>query len=319
MDLFTKIDIPQSNFKIDYKFNLFFFGSCFAENISRKWANHKFHVQANPLGVVYNPLSIENFFRKVTDNNKDSWSRWDYQGNVSDEELEGIIHSSRNFIAKADVIFITLGTAFVYFLKESGKAVANCHKAPAELFERRLISVDEAAEALRNIVTTLRQINSQVQVVFTVSPIRHLNDGAHGNNLSKATLQLAVEKICQEFAWNIAAGKTCASVTYFPSYEIVMDELRDYRFYAEDMTHVNAVAEDYIFERMQETYCSDTTIAHIKYVEKFMKGATHRIEDVSSPRTKDFAKLQIERAENLEHVISGLDLSEEKNYFRKLI
>ena len=333
MDLLTKIDISQADFKIDYNSNLFFIGSCFADNISRKWTDRKFHVLANPLGVMYNPLSIESFFRKILDCNKDSWDRWDYQGSLSDEELKEIIHSSREFIAKADVVFITQGTAFVYFLKESGKAVSNCHKEPAELFERRLISVDEAAEALMNIVTTLHQINSQVQIVFTVSPIRHLNDGAHGNNLSKATLQLAVDKVIQEFAGNIAAGnngaasckpniatgKSSAAVSYFPSYEIVMDELRDYRFYAEDMTHVGPIAEDYIFERMCETYCSSETIADMKRVEKFMKGATHRIEDASSPSTMDFARLQIERAENLEHVIDGLDLSKEKGYFRKFI
>lgn len=347
MELITKADIPTSDFKIDYKTNLVFIGSCFADNISRKWASRKFHVLANPLGVIYNPLSIENFIEKLSGTNTEPWNRWDYQGNFSGEELEGIVHSSRKFFAKADVVFITLGTAFVYFLKETGKAVANCHKEPADLFERRLISVDEAAEALRNIVKCIlkarldsrfcenddagnqndeKNISRDVKIVFTVSPIRHLNDGAHGNNLSKATLQLAVEKVCQEFAnaplldgQNVSAGRCCAAVTHFPSYEIVMDELRDYRFYADDMTHIGAIAEDYIFERMCETYCSSETIADMKHVEKFMKGATHRIEDASSPRTKDFAKLQIERAENLEHVISGLDLSEEKEYFRKFI
>ena len=318
MELFTKIDIPQADFKIDYHSNLFFIGSCFAENISRKWSDRKFHVLANPLGVTYNPLSIETFFRKVTGNDKGSWNRWDYQGNISEEQLNNSVKEAQEYLKKTDMVFITLGTAFVYFLKETGKAVANCHKEPAELFERRLISVDEAAQALRNIRHWIHLYNGHtsrnVKIVFTVSPIRHLNDGAHGNNLSKATLQLAVEKVCQEFA-----GKCNAAVSYFPSYEIVMDELRDYRFYAEDMTHVSAVAEDYIFERMLGTYCSDTTIAHTRYVEKFMKGATHRIENSASPQTRDFARLQMDRAENLEHVIDGLDLSEEKEYFRKFI
>lgn len=312
MNLFTEINIPDTEFKIDYQSHLVFIGSCFAENISRQFSDRKFHTLVNPTGTIYNPLSIEHLIGKLTGENTEPWSHWDYQGSFSEEQLDNTIVYARNFLKKTDTVFITLGTAFVYFLKETGKAVANCHKEPAELFERRLISVDEAAEALRNTVTKLRHINSQLQVVFTISPIRHLNDGAHGNNLSKATLQLAVDKVIQEFAGN-------AAVSYFPSYEIVMDELRDYRFYAEDMTHVNAVAEKYIFERMVQSYCNDTTIAHIKYVEKFMKGATHRIEDTSSPRTKDFAKLQIERAENLEHVINGLDLSKEKEYFRTFI
>lgn len=352
MELFTKIDIPRADFKIDFRSNLFFIGSCFAENISRKWADRKFHVLANPLGVMYNPLSIENFFRKASGNDKDSWNRWDYQRNLSKEQLDHTVKEAQEYLAKTDVFFITLGTAFVYFLKETGKAVANCHKEPAELFERRLISVDEAAEALRNIVKCILKIQQDslfhkksereslcnkehiphnVKIVFTVSPIRHLNDGAHGNNLSKATLQLAIDKVCQEFAGNITADNNGAessnpntvtegaAASYFPSYEIVMDELRDYRFYADDMTHVSAVAEDYIFERMCKTYCSDKTIAHIRYVEKFMKGATHRIENSASPQTREFVKLQIDRAENLEHVIDGLDLSEEKDYFKKFI
>lgn len=339
MNFFTKVDIPSADFKMDYKSRLFFIGSCFADNISYIWNQRKFRTLTNPFGTVYNPLSIENQIAKLCGERPESWNRWDYQGDFSTEELDEIVKSSREFVAKADVVFITLGTAFVYFLKETGRAVANCHKEPADLFERRLISVEEAAEALRNTVKHIlkvkqdsrlrendkadadlrqhdieggvrqRDVGGGVRIVFTVSPIRHLNDGAHGNNLSKATLQLAVEKVCQEFA----------EVSYFPSYEIVMDELRDYRFYADDMTHINATAEAYIFERMTETYCDDKTLGHIKYVEKFMKTASHRIENADSPRTREFARLQIERAENLEHVISGLDLSEEKEYFGKFI
>jgi len=367
MELFTKIDIPESEFKIDYNSNLFFIGSCFADNISRRFAERKFHILANPLGTVYNPLSIERQLGKIAgcanpeDCSTELWTRWDYQGDFSDEALMQTVETSRDFIAKADVIFITLGTAYVYFLKETGKAVANCHKQPAELFERRLISIDEAADALKHTVLNIlkvkqdcqilrsvqdntgrdaqdnterdardRDINSKdVRIVFTVSPLRHLNDGAHGNNLSKATLHLAIEKVMQEFAEANRSEKCCAAetnydainnaeVSYFPSYEIVMDELRDYRFYAEDMSHLTPTAEDYIFERMCETYCNDTTIAHIKYVEKFMKTASHRIVDAGSIRTAEMAKQQIERAQNLEHIIPGLDLSAEKEYFRKL-
>ena len=164
-----------------------------------------------------------------------------------------------------------------------------------------------AASTLRKTIAELLAINPIIHIVFTVSPLRHLSDGAHENNLSKATLLLAVENVCED-----------SSASYFPSYEIVMDELRDYRFYAEDMTHLSATAEDYIFERMQEIYCDDTTIAHTKYVEKFMKGATHRIENAGSPRTVEFARQQIAKAENLEHVIDGLDLSEEKEHFKKM-
>lgn len=333
MNFFTKVDILPADFKIDYRSNLFFIGSCFADNISCKWKTRKFQTLVNPFGTVYNPLSIESQIAKLCGGQSQSWSRWDYQGIRTGEDVNETAAKSRAFLQKADVVFITLGTAFVYFLKETGKAVANCHKEPAELFERRLISVDEAADALRNICrwilhcvqndnadADLRQHdvggdvrqhdkNGDVRIVFTVSPIRHLNDGAHGNNLSKATLQLAVEKVCKEFA----------AVSHFPSYEIVMDELRDYRFYAEDMTHINATAEDYIFERMVETYCDKTTIANMKLVEKFMKTASHRIEDASSPRTVELAKQQIARAQELERQIPGLRLTEEISEYSKYL
>lgn len=321
MNLFTKIDISEACFQIDYRSNLFFIGSCFADNISCKWKTRKFQTLVNPFGTVYNPLSIESQIAKLCEEESQSWNRWDYQRIRTGEDVNDTAEKSRAFLQMADVVFITLGTAFVYFLKESGKAVANCHKEPAELFERRLISVDEAADALRNTVRHILKIKADadirqhdqahplgklgeldaVKIVFTVSPIRHLNDGAHGNNLSKATLQLAMEKVSKEFP----------AVSYFPSYEIVMDELRDYRFYAEDMTHINATAEDYIFERMVETYCDKTTIANMKLVEKFMKTASHRIEDASSPRTVELAKQQIARAQELERQIPGLRLTEE--------
>ena len=333
MELFTKIDIPESNFKIDYTSNVAFIGSCFAENISNKFIERKFHVLVNPLGIIYNPLSIENMLRKIANANDghttytekdvfhdgEFWSSWNAHGSMSvkgserdtgarDEciqKLNRAICESRNFLSNADAVFITFGTAYVYFLKETGKVVSNCHKQSAALFERRLISVEEAAQALQGIVKSLQQINSDIHIVFTVSPLRHLNDGAHGNNLSKSTLLLAIEKIQQEFG----------NVTYFPSYEIVMDELRDYRFYADDMVHLSTTAEDYIFERMQGIFCDEKTISHIKYVEKFMKTVHHRILDSHSIRTQDLIQQQLAKAENLEHLIEGLDLSEEKNYY----
>lgn len=301
MNFSTKVEISKSKIQIDYQSNLAFFGSCFADSISRRFADRKFKVLANPLGVIYNPLSLENQIGKIVSSAgiesccAEEWSRWDYQGDYSAKDLARTVAETRDFLMKANVVFITLGTAFVYFLKESGKAVCNCHKESAELFERRLISVDEAARALKNVVVTLREINSNVQVVFTVSPLRHLNDGAHGNNLSKATLHLAVEKVAE-------------SVSYFPSYEIVMDELRDYRFYAEDMTHLTNVAEDYIFERMVDTYCDDSTKADIKQVEKYLKMANHRIVDSSSPKATELAQQIAEKAAQLENQIPGLKL-----------
>ena len=277
------------------------------------------------------------------------------------DKLNTAVATARDFLQKADVVFVTLGSAFVYSLKADsstasencGRVVANCHRQDPSLFTRRMISVDEAAEALESIVDSLRRLRQQdwiprsarndagkdsrdMHIVFTVSPLRHMADGAHNNTLSKATLQLAVDKIAKcgteittvaslprnDIASRASAGvysricetqQSCASrndnIHYFPSYEIVMDELRDYRFYADDMVHLSKTAEEYIFERMVDTYCDDTTRENIARVEKFLKMANHRIVDATSPATAEFQKKLVAQATSLEKMIPGLVLN----------
>ena len=261
MDFFTKIDIPAADFKIDYTSRLAFFGSCFADNISAQFAERKFHVLVNPFGTVYNPGSLAGQIKAIADGKifgeedvfQDTrcdglWHCWDAHSSLSGatkeeciEKLNAATAQAREFLQKADTVFITLGSAFLYYLKDSGKPVSNCHRQDPNLFTRRMISVDEATEAIRGIATSIRQLNQNVHIVFTVSPIRHLGDGAHGNNLSKATVLLAIEKAMQGITSPSARNDIAA---YFPSYEIVMDELRDYRFYDSYMIHVSKVAED---------------------------------------------------------------------------
>ena len=313
MNFFTKIDIPAANFKIDYTSRLAFFGSCFADNISAQFAERKFNVLANPLGTVYNPVSLASQIKAIADGKifgeddvfQDTrcdglWHCWDAHSSLSGatkEECIGKLNAAatqaRDFLKKANVIFITLGSAFVYYLKDSGKPISNCHRQDPNLFTRRMISVDEATEAIRGIATSIRQLNQNVHIVFTVSPLRHMSDGAHNNTLSKSTLQLAIHS---------------TTIDYFPSYEIVMDELRDYRFYAEDMIHLSKTAEEYIFERMVDTYCDSTTRENMAKVEKFLKMANHRIQDESSPATQELKKKLAAQALELEKQIPGLKL-----------
>ena len=392
MNFFTKIDIPAFSWQIDYKSRLAFFGSCFADNISAQFASRKFKVLANPFGTVYNPLSLAKQIKAIADgkpfdeedvfqdmrlgNHADSencgasWHCWDAHGSLSAKTREECIAKlnnaatqAREFLQKADVVFITLGTAFVYFLKSTcengessnettrGQVVSNCHRQDPRLFERRMISVDEAATAIREIVEGLCKIKNdrilrpkfngsptqrpqrekmdslpsvendciekdhstenrksesyEFHIVFTVSPLRHMSDGAHGNTLSKATLQLAIDKVIRN-----DVGINPKSITsYFPSYEIVMDELRDYRFYDDDMIHLSKTAESYIFERMVETYCSEKTRENIRKVEKFMKMANHRIQNADSPATATFLQKLHAEAEKLESQITGLELN----------
>lgn len=375
MELFTKIDIPASSIRIDYTSRIAFFGSCFADNISAQFAARKFGVLANPFGTVYNPVSIAGQIRAIADGkvfgekdvfqdarglqndsgkqdargNQDvrgPWYSWDAHGSLSGATREECIEKLNNaatrtweFLQQADVVFITLGTAFVYYFKDAsatgngdahGRAVANCHRQDPALFERRLIGVEEAARALENIVRDLTRIkrdwiatptarddDRKFHIVFTVSPLRHMGDGAHNNTLSKATLQLAVNNVINKVTTVPSASSGTLPVSYFPSYEIVMDELRDYRFYADDMVHLSKTAEEYIFERMAETYCSEKTRADIAQVEKLMRMANHRIADPESPATHAFAEKILAQAGELEKKIPGLNLSEEKQKFRE--
>ena len=382
MDFFTKIDIPATDWQIDYNSHIAFFGSCFADNISAQFASRKFNVLTNPFGTVYNPLSIAMQIKAIANKkvfggpeifqdmrpdragNSAPWHCWDAHGSLSAATREDCVAKlneasihALDFLQKTDVAFITLGTSFVYFLKDIGAAVSNCHQQNPNLFIRKMISVDHVVAALKSIVQDLRKIKSDMRIVFTVSPLRHMSDGAHGNTLSKATLQLAIEKVIQEIAppgshaplgvgvarndigaecggnvhISIAeANQSCAprndvgtklepaqqnrktSVEYFPSYEIVMDELRDYRFYDSDMVHLSKTAEEYIFERMVETYCSEKTHEDIKQVEKFLKMANHRIQDANSPATATFLQKLHAEAKKLESQIAGLNLDNEK-------
>lgn len=351
MNFFSKVDIPASDLRIDYKSNLVFIGSCFADNISAQFASRKFKVQANPFGTVYNPLSIAQMVKNIAEgkvygdtdvfqdvcrdngHGDNLWHSWDAHSSLSAstreecvDKLNAATTQARDFLRKADAVFITLGTAFVYYLKDSGKPVSNCHRQDPALFERRMISVEEAAQALKSIVRSLKKIkqdqiatptirddDTKFHVIFTVSPLRHLSDGAHNNTLSKATLQLAVNSaISNVTTVPSASSGTFPAVDYFPSYEIVMDELRDYRFYSDDMVHLSKTAEAYIFERMVSAYCDERTREDMAKVEKFLKMASHRIQDESAPATREFLKKLNAQATLLESDIPGLDLSNEK-------
>ena len=330
MNLYTKVDIPATNFKIDYSSRLAFFGSCFADNISAQFASRKFKVLANPFGTVYNPISLASQLKAIAEGKvfkdkdvfKDErcdglWHCWSAHSSLSAhtreeciDKLNAATELARDFLQKADIVFVTLGTAFVYYLKDSGKPVSNCHRQDPNLFTRRMISVEEATDSIRETVTSIRQLNPNTSTVLTVSPLRHMSDGAHNNTLSKATLQLAINEIVKHGSGIAASAGDF--IEHFPSYEIVMDELRDYRFYESDMVHLSRTAEEYIFERMADTYCSEITRGHIAKVEKFLKGASHQIQDESSPATQDFLKKINAQAAQLETEIPGLNLSDEK-------
>ena len=326
MNLFTEVKIPKSDINLSYQSRLMLAGSCFADNISAYFENAKFSCLTNPFGTLYNPISINALFdmiinRKVFTPDDFFYSHGLYSSyllhsDLSNKDIDTAVANtnmalteSYNYLQQTSMLFITLGTAWVYYLNQNGKAVANCHKQNPNLFTRKLLSVEESTAALHKICTSVLSLNPDIRIVLTVSPIRHIADGATDNSLSKSTLLLSVNRIVNTFA----------NAEYFPSYEIMIDELRDYRFYQENLTHPSKTAEQIIFEKLLATYCSKAVINQIAQVENFMKSANHKILSLYSPETKQFANAQLQRAMQLETQIAGLDLSNEKLYFTEIV
>lgn len=234
MEFRTIVDIPTPEFTIEPQEKMLFVGSCFADNIGKRFVDEMFLATVNPLGVMYNPASI--------------------------------LHTIQSIEDAPRVAFLTLGTNHVYILKETGEIVDNCRKRPARLFHEEELTVDECAEYLQKAVDILYSRNKDIQVVVTVSPIRYAKYGYHGSQLSKATLQLAADKL-------VKANVNC---TYFPAYEIVNDELRDYRFYREDMLHPTDQTVEYIWQRLQEKYLSNSAKDFIESWRPLKEAIRHR-------------------------------------------
>lgn len=247
MDFRTIVDIPTPEFTIEPQEKMLFVGSCFADNIGKRFVDEMFLATVNPLGVMYNPASI--------------------------------LHTIQSIEDAPRVAFLTLGTNHVYILKETGEIVDNCRKRPARLFHEEELTVDDCAEYLQKAVDILNSRNKDVQVVVTVSPIRYAKYGYHGSQLSKATLQLAADKLV----------KANANCTYFPAYEIVNDELRDYRFYREDMLHPTDQAVEYIWQRLQETYLSNSAKDFIEKWKPLKEAIRHRPFNPDGAEYKAFA------------------------------
>lgn len=246
MEFRTPVNITLAPFAIEPRERMLFVGSCFADNIGRRFVDDKFRATVNPYGVMYNPASIMHTVK-----------RWTEELVAAQSEASDSGSDVRQATDEApQTAVFTLGTNHVYILNETGEIVDNCRKRPQRLFTERELSVDECADYLRKAVTMLRQINSSVRIIITVSPIRYAKYGFHGSQLSKATLLLAADKLTKEMD----------NVVYFPAYEIVNDELRDYRFYREDMLHPTDQAVEYIWQRFGETFFSKQTV---KFLEKW--------------------------------------------------
>lgn len=247
MDFSTKIDIRKSKFEIKPFEKILFVGSCFADNIGRRFIEEKFQAMVNPFGVMYNPASI-----------KQCVERTDFVPSFA---------------------FFTLGTNHVYILKETGEIVANCQKRPAKLFNEEELTIEECADYLSDTIEILKRRNADVKIVITVSPIRYAKYGFHISQLSKSVLLLAADKVVNNYP-------NCCE--YFPAYEIMNDELRDYRFYAQDMLHPSPQAVEYIWERLSETFFSAETKHFIEEWRPIKEALGHKPFNPESQEYKDF-------------------------------
>ena len=308
--LTTPVSYKPCHYKIGYNDNILLLGSCFADSIGRMLDYYRFNACNNPFGVLYNPVSIANATERIV--KKEIFTQHDvvktgerynslfhhtsFAKETASEFVENAnesLASASEYLKKATVVIITLGTAWCYRHIESDTIVANCNKLSSSLFKRELLTVSQTAENLKRIISLLTCNNRPFenpaapnirQIIFTVSPIRHQKDGLHGNTVSKATLHLALEHVVND-----------SNVVYFPSYEIMTDELRDYRFYADDLVHPSAVAVNYIFEKFVENYFKPNIGTSMKLAEKITQAEQHKPFNKESNGYKQF----IEKTEEL--------------------
>lgn len=283
MKLQTKIPLKRKTQNlIDYQSNILLLGSCFSENIGDKLSYFKFQSIQNPFGILFHPKAIENLITN-TSNKKvyssddiiyqnEIWHSFDAHSSLSSasenellNKLNVAISLTNKKIKEASHIIITLGTSWVYRYIETDTIVANCHKIPQKKFLKELLSVSEISESLARSISLIKSINSDAAVIFTISPVRHLKDGFIENTQSKSHLIAAIHTLVNK-----------QDVSYFPSYEIMMDELRDYRFYAEDMIHPNKTAINYIWRKFIDTWFSEETKSIMKEIDEIQKGLLHR-------------------------------------------
>ncbi len=286
-----------------YKDKIALMGSCFTENIGKKLNDYYFNTMLNPNGIVFNPISLAEPFRRQFNQiayaesdliyNNDRWASWFHHGKFSNESKEILLatinHEQKvfeQFISEAQWLVITFGTAWVYHFLPEQLLVANCHKVAGQQFEKRLLEVDEIVMCWQKIITQLKAINPSLQIIFTVSPVKHLRDGVAENTVSKATLHLAIDKLVGN------------QVSYFPAYELVNDDLRDYRFYEPDGAHPNTMAIDYVFEKFCSSVVSHEANEIMPALDAYNRLKHHRpLSDSESNQSFLHQKLEAKRLE----------------------
>ncbi|MGV9004811.1 GSCFA domain-containing protein [Flavobacterium sp.] len=309
MQFRTIIPIEKSQNPIHYKSQLLLMGSCFAENMGMKFEYFKFKNSINPFGIIFNPVSIEKLLERVVSKKfftaediflyNDLWHCYEVHSGLSNPNKEAFLSQLNNLIEKTHSQIptvthcqITYGTSWIYRNIESNEIVANCHKVPQKQFTKELLSIEMIEKSVTNTVDLIQKINPNCRFIFTVSPVRHSKDGFVENTVSKAHLISALQQ---------AINHKQRAINYFPSFEIMMDELRDYRFYAEDMLHPNRTAIDYIWERFSEGFIKETAFEIMQEVDSIQKSILHRPFNSSSPSHLKFLTQLTNKIQSLQN------------------
>ena len=322
MDFHLEFFPKPFDININHQQNLLLIGSCFTEQIGTKLRNHKFSVLDNPNGILFNPVSITKSITSYIDNKQyqesdlfyqnECWNSWEHHSRFSKPDaiecLKGINESQSTanaFLKKTEWLLITLGSAFVYELSNR-EVVANCHKVPTDKFTKRLLAVDEVFTGLQTMIEKLVAFNPSIKILFTISPVRHLRDGFVENNRSKATLIHSVHQLIEK-------NKNCF---YFPAYELIIDDLRDYRFFAEDMVHPNYAATNYVWEKFMATCIDESSQQLMKEIAIIVSAKNHKPFNPTSEQHKKFMKTNLEKVRKLQKEFTYINFKEEEKFFK---
>ena len=326
MDFILPFRIKPFPFTISYDDKMVLIGSCFSEEMGNKMKSLKFNVLQNPTGILYNPASICQALTSTIENRKQTvadifelnglWHSWHYHSIFSGIDKNEVLNNinqaqsdAHEFLKKSTYLVITFGSAFRYQLTNKKKTVANCHKAPADWFDKSLMPVDSIINDMKNILSLLEEFNPGLKIIFTVSPVRHVKDGVVENNRSKSRLIESIHSIVE----------TNDHCFYFPSYELVTDVLRDYRFYKNDLVHPNETAIEYVFEKFCDALMNDENKALVKNIRDIINAVNHKPFFKESKPFQIFAKAQIKNIGQVTAQFPFIDLSSEKKYFEKYL
>ena len=322
MELLLPFQVAPSPLKISYTDKILFVGSCFTEEIGRQMKSLKFDVLQNPNGILYDPLSISLALDSYVDNKRftendlflleDLWHSWQHHSVFSGMNKVKVLQNINNsqfeahhFLKTSSWLIITEGTSYNYLLKKTGEPVANCHKAPQDFFEKRLLPVEEIEHSLSNTISKVRRFNPNVNVIFTVSPVRHVRDGVIENNRSKARLIEVMHSVKEKMQ----------NVFYFPAYELIIDVLRDYRFYRNDLVHPNDDATAYVFENFCNAFVDEAGKKLMEEIKMIVAAMNHKPFQRESIAHKKFMNGLLEKIKKIKTKLPLIDFTNEERYF----